>query len=199
MNVALVLRFIEVQALLLTPIAPHVAEYLWSTILEHHSSVQLAQFPKIDAPVDHAVLDSAVYTRSTIKEIRDGELAFAKKKGKGKTVSFDPTKPKGVKIYVASGFPEWQEAAVAIVRRAFDEETKKVDDAKIREELAAKGLSKDKKYMPFIASFKVRPSPFFPPPFPFPFPPLTSPPSRGRAEEARPVRPRHRLQPHGPL
>ncbi|KAK4700721.1 leucyl-tRNA synthetase, partial [Phenoliferia sp. Uapishka_3] len=154
MNVALVLRFIEVQALLLTPIAPHVAEHLWCSLLGNKTSIQVAQFPKTDAPVEHSILDGAVFVRSTLKEIRDAEISFAKKKGKGKAVTFDPSKPKAIKIYVAKNFPEWQESALGIVKSAYNTETKAVDDAKIKEELISRGLVKDKKMMPFIALFK---------------------------------------------
>lgn len=156
MHVDLVMRFIRIQALLITPIAPHVAEHLWTGILGETTSIQSAQFPKSTGPINRVVLESGNYIRSTLKEIRDAELSFMKKKAKGKTSGgYDPAKPKGVKVYVSKGFPEWQEQAVAMVKDAFDEKAGAVDEAKLRSELAAKGLAKDKKYNPFIASFKV--------------------------------------------
>ncbi|GAA6028905.1 hypothetical protein JCM8097_001498 [Rhodosporidiobolus ruineniae] len=156
MHVDLALRFIRVQALLITPIAPHVAEHLWSTVLGESTSVQNARFPEPSAPVDRSVSDAAAYVRSKTKEIRDAELSFAKKKAKGKgaAASFDPAKPKACKIYVASRFPEWQEAAVEVVKGAWNADAKAVDDKKIKEDLTAKGLIKDKRYMPFIAQLK---------------------------------------------
>jgi leucyl-tRNA synthetase len=158
MHADLVYRFIELQALLITPIAPHFAEHLWSdpSLLNNPNSVQVARFPMIDATVDHGIITSAVYVRTTLKEIRDAELTYIKRKAKGKaTGAYDPSQPKGVKIYVAGGFPEWQDTAVAIVLSAFDEGTGKVDDKLVREGVQAKGLGKDKKVMPFIATFKV--------------------------------------------
>jgi leucyl-tRNA synthetase len=157
MHFDLVLRFIRVQALLITPVAPHVAEHMWSTILGESTSIQSAQFPKVDAPVDKIVLDSATYVRSTLKEVRDAEAGFLKKKAKGKSLgAYDPAKPKGVKIFISKGFPEWQEQAVAMVKDAFDSDAGTVDDGKLRAVLADKGLAKDKKVNPFIATFKVR-------------------------------------------
>ncbi|BGP10322.1 cytosolic leucyl tRNA synthetase [Rhodotorula toruloides] len=153
MHVDLALRFIRIQALLLTPIAPHVAEHLWSTVLGEQTSVQKAQFPTISKPVDRATTDAAVYVRSKVKEIRDAELSFAKKKAKGKaTGAFDPSKPKACKVWVAKGFPEWQEAAVEVVKSAWTGSA--VDDKKVKEDLVARGLIKDKRYMPFIAQLK---------------------------------------------
>ena len=71
-------------------------------------------------------------------------------------IQSDPKKPKAVRIYVATSFPEWQDACVQIVRDTYDAEREKVDDAKVRELLIQKGMIKDKKAMPFIQAFKVR-------------------------------------------
>lgn len=94
--------------------------------------------------------------RSTIKALRDAELQMTKKVGKGKTISFDPKKPKSVRIYVATSFPAWQDKCVSAVQGAYDAERDKVDDAKVREILAKEGLMKDKRAMPFVQAFKVR-------------------------------------------
>lgn len=155
MHIDLVLSFIRIQALLLTPIAPHISEHLWSTVLGESTSVQLARFPKPSAPVDTAILDAGIYVRTTLKSIRDAELKFQKQKAKGKgSAVYDPSKPKGIKVYISKGFPEWQESAVAIVKASLVDG--KVDDALVRSKLEEVGLGKDKRYMPFIASFKVR-------------------------------------------
>lgn len=154
MHIDLVLEFIRVQALLLTPIAPHISEHLWATVLGESTSVQVARFPKISAPIDTAVLDSGIYVRTTLKTIRDAELKFQKQKAKGKAIlNYDPSKPKGIKVYISKGFPEWQEKAVGIVRDATSNGV--VDDVAVRSKLAELGLAKDKRYMPFIAQFKV--------------------------------------------
>jgi leucyl-tRNA synthetase len=46
----LVRQFIELQALLITPIAPHWAEYVWREILGKDSSIQNALFPTVTSP-----------------------------------------------------------------------------------------------------------------------------------------------------
>lgn len=100
--------------------------------------------------------------RGTIKTMRDAEVALLKmlQKAKGKKTGagvdiFDPKRPKAVRVYVATQFPEWQDMCVGIVREAYDETTDKVDDAQVKELLAKKGLIKDKRAMPFIQAFKV--------------------------------------------
>lgn len=126
-------------------------------MLLQEGTVTLARFPKPTGPVDESVLAAAEYIRRTIKAVRDGELSIQKKKKKGKNVESDynPNEPKSLKIFVASKFPEWQEEALAVVKANYDAATGKFDDAKIRTELGAKGMLKNKKTMPFIQQEKV--------------------------------------------
>ena len=88
-------------------------------------------------------------------------------KGKGAAAAYDPKKPKAVRIYVATGFPAWQDACVQIVKDVYDPETEKVDDAKVRDLLKDRGLIKDKKAMPFIQAFKVSTASLWSTLFPF--------------------------------
>lgn len=153
----LVVSWIRTQALLITPLAPHFAEHVWTGILGEKESVQLAQWPKPSAEVDVVIAEAATYVRNITKTIRDSEIALSKKKAKGKQVdnAYDERKPKEARIFVAKSFPAWQDTCVKAVKDNFDEKTGVVDDAKVREVLTAQGLLKDKKAMPFIMAFKV--------------------------------------------
>ena len=165
MNADLIKYWIRVSALLVTPIAPHFAEHIWSSILGEKETVQNALWPtptKASTPlkeawtgVDRAILEASQYMRGTLKMMRDSELAMLKKLGKKKDAPFDPKKPKSVKIYLATRFPEWQDKVVETVQESYDAEKDKVDDVKVRELLQQKGLIKDKKAMPFAQLFKV--------------------------------------------
>ena len=150
-------------ALLVMPIAPHFAEHIWSGILKHPSSIQLALWPTPTKPIDRALLEAATYMRGTTKTMRDAETALvkmlSKTQGKGKKddrAMFDPRKPKTVSVYVATAFPEWQDVCVQAVKEAYVKEEDRVDDVKVREVLMEKGLIKDKRAMPFVQAFKVR-------------------------------------------
>jgi leucyl-tRNA synthetase len=124
-------------------------------------SIQLALWPEPPHPVNKAIVDSGVYMRNTVKRIRDAELNILKKMDKGKKgkyandAPFDPKKPKSVRIYVATTFPEWQDACVQVAKDAYMEEVDTIEDAKVRELLIERGLIKDKRAMPFIQLFKV--------------------------------------------
>ena len=165
MHADLVLYWIRSAALLVTPIAPHFAEHVWSAILQEPKSVQLALWPTPSKPVDQTLIEAGQYMRGTIKTIRDAETSLlkamakaqSKKKGApgGVEAMFDPKKPKAVRIYVATSFPEWQDTCVQIVKESYSKEGDKVDDAKVKELLVEKGLIKDKRAMPFIQAFKV--------------------------------------------
>ncbi|KAG1759616.1 hypothetical protein EDD22DRAFT_993770 [Suillus occidentalis] len=86
--------------------------------------------------------------RGTLKTIRDAEITLLKrlqkgKKGKGgEDALFDPKKPKAVRIYVATKFPEWQETCVQAVKDSYSSPDDKVDDAKVRDILTEKGQFK---------------------------------------------------------
>ncbi|KAI0651318.1 leucine-tRNA ligase [Trametes meyenii] len=154
--------WIRTATLLAAPIAPHFSEHVWSSILKEPKSVQLAQWPALSAPVDQTILDSAEYMRGTIKTMRDAELSLLKKMNKGKQgqATYDPKKPRAVRIYVTTAFPEWQDQCVQTVKEAYSAEHDKVDDQKVRELLTARGLIKDKRAMPFVQAFKKRISQF---------------------------------------
>lgn len=152
----LVKYWIEIAALLATPIAPHFTEHLWSAVLGKPHSIQLASWPTPGSAVDTAAIEAGSYMRGTIKTIRDAELTLIKKLSRGKSSPYDPKKPKAVRVYVASRFPEWQNECIETVKEAYNGVTQKVDDATVRDLLQRKGLLKDKRTMPFVQLFKVR-------------------------------------------
>ncbi|KAF8064193.1 hypothetical protein FPV67DRAFT_1584778 [Lyophyllum atratum] len=164
MHTDLVQSWIRSAALLIAPIAPHFTEHIYSTILQSPTSIQRALWPTPNKPVDPTLLEAATYMRGTIKMIRDAEAALLKmlQKAKGKKGTnakegaFDPKQPKSVRIYVATAFPEWQDACVQAVKESYAEEADKVDDAKVRDLLTERGLIKDKRAMPFVQAFKKR-------------------------------------------
>jgi len=164
MHADLVKYWMRNAALVITPIAPHFAEYIHCTILKSPTSIQRALWPTPERPVDPTILEAAIYMRDTVKTIRDAEAALLKmlqkvkgKKGPGGAASaFDPKKPKSVRIYVATSFPEWQDQCVQVVKEAYDEKSDKVDDTKVKVLLTECGLIKDKRAMPFIQAFKKR-------------------------------------------
>ncbi|RKP32709.1 leucyl-tRNA synthetase [Metschnikowia bicuspidata] len=149
MHKDLVFKYIELQALLLAPIAPHFAEYLYREILEKDGSVQNARFPRASQPVSQDLLDSLVYVKELCRAVRDAESAVLKsKKGKAEV---DASKPAAVTLLVSKSFPEWQEQCIELVRELF--EALSLNDTKTIKERVGKGM---KRAMPFINFLKQR-------------------------------------------
>jgi leucyl-tRNA synthetase len=165
MHTELVMHWIRVAALLVSPIAPHFSEHIYSSVLKSPTSIQRALWPTPPGPVDIAVIEAGVYMRETIKTIRDAEASLVKMLNKSKAKAgkdgaaakpkYDPKKPKSVRVYVATTFPEWQDTCVQVVKESYDTATNKVDDMKVRTLLTERGLIKDKRAMPFVQDFKV--------------------------------------------
>ncbi|KAI0270544.1 hypothetical protein BC834DRAFT_922502 [Gloeopeniophorella convolvens] len=122
------------------------------------TSIQNARWPTPEKPVDVPTIDAGVYMRGLVKTVRDAELTLLKKlsKAKGGPPPFDPKKPRALRVYVATRFPEWQDACVQAVQDAWAPEAGRVDDAKVRALLTQRGLIKDKRAMPFVQLFKKR-------------------------------------------
>lgn len=119
----LVLRYIETQALLLVPIAPHFAEYMWREILKKDNSVQNALFPEISQPINPALTAALAYVRDVARSIREVEGANMKKKKGKNVVPFNPKAASKLTVYIATSFPEWQESYIDLVRENFSNMT----------------------------------------------------------------------------
>ncbi|KAF2093238.1 leucyl-tRNA synthetase [Rhizodiscina lignyota] len=146
----LVKRYIELQALMLAPIAPHWAEYIWLEVLKKPSTIQNALWPEVPATVP-ALTAAREYVRTTASNITSAEGMQQKKLAKGKNVDYDPNKDKRLTIYVAASFPSWQNSIIATMRDAFDGlslDMKAVTSKVPKPEL--------KRAMPFIQELKKR-------------------------------------------
>ena len=155
MHANLVRRYIELQALLITPIAPHWADYIYQEVLHHDSTVQNALWPTIPAP-DPSLTAAREYVRATSSNITSAEALQQKRKDKGKATTFDPKKPKKLSIFFAASFPAWQDGYIALVRENFDALKVSVNEKVVGETLKAKGGKEMKKAMPFVQGLKKR-------------------------------------------
>jgi len=157
MHVDLVKYWIQNAILLVTPVAPHFAEQIWTTILQQPGSIQNARWPTPSSAVDKGLLEAGLYMRGIVKTIRDSEVSLVKSlaKAKNNVKKFDPKGARAVRIYVAKVFPEWQDLCLNIIKEAYDPAANKVDDAAVKKLLTEKGLIKDKRAMPWIQAFKV--------------------------------------------
>ncbi|KAK6204548.1 cytosolic leucyl tRNA synthetase [Scheffersomyces amazonensis] len=151
MHKDLILKYIETQALLIAPIAPHFAEYIYKEVLGNKGSIQTTKFPRASVKVSKEILDGLQYVKDVARSIREAEGNVLKKKKGGKPSEVDQTKPVKLSIYVSKTFPNWQDSYIELVRELF--ESQKLDDNKIIREKVGKDM---KRAMPFISLLKQR-------------------------------------------
>lgn len=151
MHKDLVLKYIETQTLMLAPITPHFAEYIYQEVLGKKGSVQNAKFPRAGAEISKALSDSYEYVRSLSRSIRELEGNVLKKKKGGKPSEVDVSKPAKLSLYISSSFPEWQDSYISLVKELYD--LNLLDDNKLIKEKTGKDM---KRAMPFISVLKQR-------------------------------------------
>ncbi|CAL5874384.1 uncharacterized protein PFLUO_LOCUS8680 [Penicillium psychrofluorescens] len=149
----IILRYIEMQALMLAPIAPHWAEYIWLEVLKKSETIHNARFPEVPEPSPELSAAQA-YVRGTASSILSSEANFAKKLSKGKASTFDPRKPKKLTIFAAKKYPTWQEKYIDLVRDAFDSLSVSINDKELNAKVGK--LGEMKKAMPFVQALKRR-------------------------------------------
>ncbi|MCJ1309094.1 cytosolic leucyl tRNA synthetase [Agyrium rufum] len=152
MHCDLITRYVELQALILTPICPHWCDYIWQEVLHKESSIQTALWPSVSTP-DSSLSAAREYVRATSSSITSAEAAQLKKKDKGKNISFDPKKLKKLTIFAAAKYPAWQDKYIELVREEFERTHLKED-----KELIGKvgKMGETKKAMPFVQGLKKR-------------------------------------------
>ncbi|KAL8921893.1 MAG: hypothetical protein Q9208_005497 [Pyrenodesmia sp. 3 TL-2023] len=147
----LVTTYISLQALLVTPIAPHWADYIWQEVLQKPTTIQNALWPIV--PQSDAGLTAAYsYIRTTSSAITSAEGHQIRKKSKGKSTQYDPEQPKRLTIYTASSFPSWQQKYIDLVKDFHVKSS--LEDKSLNAEVGRMG--EGKKAMPFVQALKKR-------------------------------------------
>ncbi|PVI05866.1 leucyl-tRNA synthetase [Periconia macrospinosa] len=148
MHEDLVKRYIELQALLLTPIAPHWSDYVWQEVLSKTDTIQNALWPEVPAS-DSGLTAAREFVRTTQSNITSSEGQAVKRLAKGKEALFDPKKEKTITIFSAKAWPAWQKKYIDILRTQYPN----IDIKALSKSI---DKSETKKAMPFINGLKRR-------------------------------------------
>jgi leucyl-tRNA synthetase len=150
MNAELIFRFLEVQASLLCPIAPHFCEHVWK-LLGHKTSIFKAAFPT-PGPINDTLLKQNEYIQETLHEFRLKRENFLKPKGKT-----PPPPPTTAIVTVARTYPELLAKTLILLRPLF-EAGKVPEKGQIMKVLATDPAiqSQMKKIMSFVAFVTVK-------------------------------------------
>jgi len=143
----LVLKFIEVQALLICPICPHFAEKVWK-LLGKTGSVLKASWPSV-GPIDKVALSKDKYIEDILYNFRSKIGVFLKKAKNAKVTEAE--------ITVSLSFPEWHRKALEYMHTVYNKQTKEFKpDSEMLEHF--RGMNLDaavlKKVMSLIVELK---------------------------------------------
>lgn len=147
-----ILKYVELQALLICTIAPHWAEYMYLEVLHKPSTIQNARWPVVPE-ADPALTAQREYIKTTSSNITSSEAQAAKRMAKGKSATFDPRQPKKLTIFVADSFPAWQDKYVTLLQEAFEKSTLS-DDKAVNQGIAKAAGKEMKKVMPFVQELR---------------------------------------------
>ncbi|KAH7279053.1 hypothetical protein KP509_37G003200 [Ceratopteris richardii] len=134
MHKDLIFRFMDVQTRLLTPICPHYAEHVWSSILNRKGFAIHAAWPTASSP-DLTLQKANKYLQETIILFRKLlQKQTVTKKGKVPVVG--DSKPSIGLVYVAEKYDGWKEECLNVLKQCFNVQSKSfLNDAEIMEAL----------------------------------------------------------------
>jgi leucyl-tRNA synthetase len=154
MNKDLIMRFIEVQAVLMAPIIPHFSEYVW-TKLGKPGTVRKAPYP-VAGKIDHNILEQMEFLEAMLHSFRLRKDTYLNPKPrKGEKTVVKPAPPTKISIVVAKNYPGWMQSVLKVVAPVVEKENGWRDDkimAAVKENEDTKKALKN--VMPFVATLK---------------------------------------------
>ena len=169
-NKDLMMKYIKFQTIALTPVTPHICEYVWQKLLKEEESVTSQLWPVIHEQTENERnnIHALDFLQGTARDIRlklRSNIQLQIKKGQKAKPPIPADKvemPNAVNLYISETVPKWQEISLNICKKLIKKDTTTgqnvwPDMKEISKEVKnnAKELSKYmKKVMPFVAMVK---------------------------------------------
>lgn len=121
MNRKLILKFIETQALILSPICPHVAECVWN-LLGKPESILKARWPTVPE-FDKVFISAGAYLEQAARDFRlrmKTYLTALTSKGAKKAANAPVAKPTHGTVWIAKSYPLWQSIILSLLQERYN-------------------------------------------------------------------------------
>ncbi|CAF1020660.1 unnamed protein product [Adineta steineri] len=155
MNFHLLKKYIEVQTILLSPICPHICDYVYQ-FLYPGTTIMNAKWP-IAGEVDESLIDSYNYLTDTAHDFRLRYKSYTTQQTNPKSKEIKAQShltPTHGTIYVAKSYPSWQTFVINELKQLYSSNNKILPDNKQLSSHFKDRKEIDKKYvkklMPFV-------------------------------------------------
>lgn len=155
----LVDRYLTTQVLILSPICPHISDYVWQSVLKNEKSILLARWPSTDEP-DLMLVRASEYLAEASHRFQLCRLSHMtrQKENYGKTLVKKTQPPSHGVVWVAKTVPKWQSTILATMKNMYETNKTLPDNKEMCKVLdRVPSLQKYmKKVMPFVLAVKER-------------------------------------------
>lgn len=115
-----IMKWIETQAVILSPIAPHLAEHIWTVKLKKPSLVVNQPWPEIETnyePVLHREFELLFSSLEDFRKVKEKTVTSLKKqKGATAETTTAAASPDSSVIYIAKDYLPWQQTVLKILQ-----------------------------------------------------------------------------------